>query len=60
MAVLEHAPQRQYRRSSTYSFRIIMPTKGFGLHIYLQDQYPIPFPFPHCEKLALFYNLNFT
>jgi hypothetical protein len=30
-------------------------------HIYfhLQDQYSIPFPFPHCEKLALCYNLNF-
>jgi hypothetical protein len=32
----------------------------FGLHIYLQRQYFIPFPFPHCEKLALFYNQNFT
>jgi hypothetical protein len=32
----------------------------FGIHIYLQSQYSIPFLFPHCEKVALFYNLNFT
>jgi hypothetical protein len=31
-----------------------------GLHFHLKGEYFIPFTFPHCEKLALFYNLNFT
>jgi hypothetical protein len=30
------------------------------IHIHLHDQYSIPFPFPHCEKRAVFYNLNVT
>jgi hypothetical protein len=32
----------------------------FGLHIHLHDQYSIPLIFQHCEKLALFDNLDFT
>jgi hypothetical protein len=32
----------------------------FSLHIHLQGQYAMPLPYPHCEKLALFCNLNFT
>jgi hypothetical protein len=32
----------------------------FELHIHLQGQYSIPFPFWHSEKLALFCNLDFT
>jgi hypothetical protein len=32
----------------------------FGLHIHLQGQYSVQFPFWHCVKLALCCNLNFT
>jgi hypothetical protein len=42
---------------------MIMQKKGilhFGLCIYLQGQYSMPYPFPQCEKLALFYNLDFS
>jgi hypothetical protein len=31
----------------------------FGFHIHLQGQYFIPFPFLHCEKLALILLLKF-
>jgi hypothetical protein len=31
----------------------------FGLHIHLQGQYPIQFPFLHCETLALFYTVTY-
>jgi hypothetical protein len=32
----------------------------FGLHIHLQGQYYIPFPFPRCEKLVFASDLNFA
>jgi hypothetical protein len=40
-----------------------MQTKGiiaFEFRFHLQGQYSMPFSFPHCEKLVLFYNLNST
>jgi hypothetical protein len=43
---------------------MIMPTKGItALWASYSSTGPIsliPFPFPHCEKLTLFCNLNFT
>jgi hypothetical protein len=49
--------------SSSYYFRIILQAKGI---IALWASYSftglifIPFPFPHCAKLGILYNLNFS
>jgi hypothetical protein len=49
--------------SQLFLFRFIMPTKSIielWASYLLQGQYSMPFPFPDSEKLALFYNLNFS
>jgi hypothetical protein len=48
---------------AAYILFVLCPLKEllhFGLHINLQGQCSIPFVFSHCEKLAVFCDLNFA